>query len=328
MAVQRRPTQSVQYYYCPMHPDYVATERGACPICGMELVPVGEKPPRAGRREERVPVAIESEQQRVLGVSVDDVRSVSLDRTIHATGHVLMAPPVRMPAPEAGIVEEVYQNPGTSGSLRIRAAEPILSLAGDSSSHFIIRAPGPLVLLSVPQPGFRLEKGKEACGYVDLSTIYVLAEIRSADLPFIRPGLQARATFPASPGKRWQGSIMEASGQFDERMQTLKVKLEFQNDQLELWQGMFANIEIESRTARVLAIPESAVITDGEAAVVFVEQPGGVFEPRKIETGLRAQSLVEVTRGLSKGDRVVTAATFLLDSESRLRALAPTGHRR
>jgi hypothetical protein len=54
------------------------------------------------RCEEREPVAIESGQQRVLGISVDDVRSVSLDRTIHATGHVLMAPPVRMPAPEAG----------------------------------------------------------------------------------------------------------------------------------------------------------------------------------------------------------------------------------
>lgn len=289
---------------------------------------MGDPPPPARHREERVPVAIEPDQQRVLGVSVDDAKAVSLERTIRAVGRVSMAPPVRMPAPESGTIEEVYRNPGAIGSLRVRAAEPILSLAGDSSNRVIIRAPGPLVLLSVPQPGVHLEKGKDACVYVDLSTIYVLAEIRSADLPFIRAGLQAKATFPASPGKQWQGSIMEGSEQFDERMQTLKVKLEFQNDQPEVWPGMFANVEVESRTARVLAIPESAVITDGEAAVVFVERPGGVYEPRKIETGLRAQSLVEVTRGLSKGDRVVTAATFLLDSESRLRALSPTGYGR
>jgi len=311
-----------------MHPDYVATKPGTCPICGMELVSVGETPPLAARHEERVPVPIEPDQQRVLGLSVDDAKPVSLERTIHAAGRVSLAAPVRMPAPETGTVEEVYRNPGAIGSLRVRAAEPILSLAGDSSNRFIIRAPGPLVLLSVPQPGVHLEKGKDACVYVDLSTMYVFAEIRSGDLPFVRAGLEAIATLPASPGKLWRGSIMEGSEQFDERMQTLKVKLEFQNDQPEVWQGMFADIEIESRTARVLAIPESAVITDGEGAVVFVERPDGVFEPRKIATGLRAQSLVEVTRGLSKGDRVVTAATFLLDSESRLRALSPTGYGR
>jgi hypothetical protein len=120
----------------------------------------------------------------------------------------------------------------------------------------------------------------------------------------------------------WQGNVVEASQQFDERMQTLKVKLQFENNQPEIWQGMLANIELASPIGRVLAIPESAVIADAEDAVVFVARSGDIFEPRKIETGLRANSQVEVKRGLSPGERVVTSATFLLDSESRLRALA------
>jgi membrane fusion protein, copper/silver efflux system len=133
---------------------------------------------------------------------------------------------------------------------------------------------------------------------------------------------------PNYPGKVWQGNVVDASPQFDERLQTLKVKIQFPNDHAEIWQGMLANIELESELGEVLAIPENAVIADGEETLVFVAQTNNLFEPRKIQTGLRAKSLVEVKSGLSAGDRVVGSATFLLDSESRLRALVKAGNRR
>jgi Cu(I)/Ag(I) efflux system membrane fusion protein len=106
------------------------------------------------------------------------------------------------------------------------------------------------------------------------------------------------------------------------------VKIQFPNDRAEIWQGMLANIELECELGQVLAIPESAVIADGKETFVFVAQTNDLFEPRQIETGLRAKSLVEVKSGLSTGDRVVGSATFLLDSESRLRALVKTGNGR
>ena len=116
--------------------------------------------------------------------------------------------------------------------------------------------------------------------------------------------------------------MVEASQQFDERSQALKVKFQFQNDQPQVWQGMLANIELESPIGEVLTIPESAVVADGENTVVFVQQSPHVFQPRHIEVGFQDNSLVEVKQGLVPGERVVTSATFLLDSESRLRALA------
>ena len=313
-------------YHCPMHPDYFADKPGTCPICGMRLVPVAEKPSNETARQERVPVEIRPEQQRVLGMAIGEVIKVPMERTIRAVGRVSMAPPSRMSAPNDGIVEEIYQSPGPAGALRLKAAEPILSLSAPPDT-VIVRAPGPLVLISVPQPGFRVEKGKDLCMFIDLATIFVLADIRSTDIPFIRAGLTARAILPAYPGRVWQGNVVEASQQFDERMQTLKVKLKFQNDLPEVWQGMQANVELASPIGPVLAIPESAVIADGEDGIAFVAQKGDIFEPRKIETGLRANSLAEVKRGLTLGERVVTSATFLLDSESRLKALVQTVNR-
>ena len=309
-----------------MHPDYIADKPGACPICGMQLVPVDKSSSHVTGRQERVPVEIRPEQQRVLGLTVSEVVTVAMERTIRVVGHVSMAPPSRMPATAEGIVREVYQDPGSAGALRLKAAEPILSLSAPPDV-VIIRAPGPLVLISVPQPGFKVEKGKDLFTYIDLSTIFILADVRSTDIPFIRIGLAGKAILPAYPGRSWEGNVVEASQQFDERMQTLKVKLQFRNDVPQIWQGMLANVELASPIGPVLAIPESAVIADGDDTVVFVERPGNIFEPREIETGLRADSFAEVKRGLSLGERVVTSATFLLDSESRLRALVQTVNR-
>jgi multidrug efflux pump subunit AcrA (membrane-fusion protein) len=309
-----------------MHPDYVAAKPGRCPICGMALVQVAEERwHRGAALEERAAVEIRPEQQRIMGLTLSEVTAVPMERAIRVVGHLSLAPPSRMPAPEEGTVQQIYQNPGPTGALRLKADEPILSLSG-APDPLIVRTPGPLVLVSVPPPGSRVEKGKELCMFIDLSNIFVVADIRSTDIPFIRNGLAAKATLPAYPGRIWQGSVVEASQQFDERMQTLKVKLQFQNDLPEVWPGMLANIELSSPIGRVLAVPESAVIADGEDDVVFVAQSGNVFEPRKIDIGLRTNSFAEVRGGLSLGERVVASATFLLDSESQLRALVQAVH--
>jgi multidrug efflux pump subunit AcrA (membrane-fusion protein) len=315
-----------QLYNCPMHPDYVATKPGTCPICGMQLVPMVHRSSSLEIHQERAPVELQPEQERVLGISVSEARKTLMNRTIRVLGKVSMSPPSRIASPCDGVVEQVYQNPGATGSLRMGAGEQILSIAS-SPENRTVTAPGPLVLLTVPQPGTQVTQGKELCMCIDLSTIFVLADVRSTDIPYIRLGLAAKATLPAYPGQVWKGSMLEASQQFDERSQALKVKFQFKNDQPQVWQGMLANIELESPIGEVLTIPENAVVADGEDAVVFVQQSPHVFQPRHIEVGFQENSLVEVKQGLAPGEHVVTSATFLLDSESRLRALAQAADR-
>jgi Cu(I)/Ag(I) efflux system membrane fusion protein len=318
-------------YHCPMHPAYVTDKRGNCPVCGMELVPRHARVELANYQSgvpDRSPVEIRPEQRRSLGVSVTEARMESLRKTIHASGRVTMPPPVRLLSELDGAVDQVYRNPASPSVLRIRAADPILAVSprdpnasGAARAPVIVRAPAPLALLSVAQSGQRVEKGREVCLYIDLSTIFVTADIRSADLPFLAQGLAAQATLPAYPGRVWHGKIVEGSQQFDERMQTLKVKLQFSNAEPDVWAGMFADVVLQGAPRRLLAIPDTALIADGQDTFVYVARKDDMLEPRKIETGIRSMSLVEVKRGLSQGEKVVTSGTFLLDAESRLKTL-------
>src|SRR5262249_11733228 len=84
--------------------------------------------------------------------------------------------------------------------------------------------------------------------------------------------------------------------------------------------GMYGRVRIAGRAAPSLVLPSEAVINTGENAFVFVARPGGRFEPRVVSTGLRDGAWIQVLRGVAEGDTVAASASFLIDSESRLRA--------
>jgi Cu(I)/Ag(I) efflux system membrane fusion protein len=105
---------------------------------------------------------------------------------------------------------------------------------------------------------------------------------------------------------------------------TLKVRFEFDNADLALKPGMYANVELDLESADGVVVPDSAVMDTGARQVAFVEVDEGRFQPRRVRTGLRMDGRVQILEGLRAGERVAIRANFLLDSESRLRAaLAP-----
>jgi Cu(I)/Ag(I) efflux system membrane fusion protein len=70
----------------------------------------------------------------------------------------------------------------------------------------------------------------------------------------------------------------------------------------------------------VVAVPDSAVIDSGTRRIVLVSKGEGRYEPRDVKLGRRGEGFVEVLEGIKEGESVVTAATFLIDSESNLNA--------
>ena len=82
---------------------------------------------------------------------------------------------------------------------------------------------------------------------------------------------------------------------------------------------MYFDVEIKIGLGRSLVVPPDAVLDSGTRQIVFLDRGNGIFEPREVELGDRSDDYAVITRGLRRGDRVVTRANFLLDSESSLR---------
>ena len=84
--------------------------------------------------------------------------------------------------------------------------------------------------------------------------------------------------------------------------------------------GMFVDVEFPVDLPATLVVPADAIVDSGLRKTVFVECGDGYFEPRLVETGWRIGDDVEVTKGLTAGERIVISGTFFVDSESRMKA--------
>ncbi len=102
---------------------------------------------------------------------------------------------------------------------------------------------------------------------------------------------------------------------------TVRVRIELANPDGILRPNMYADVVIAGGSgAKVLAVPESAVIDSGTRQIVIVDKGEGRFEPRPVKAGMHGEGYVEIKEGVFDGDKVVTAANFLIDAESNLKA--------
>jgi membrane fusion protein, copper/silver efflux system len=169
-------------------------------------------------------------------------------------------------------------------------------------------------------PGMRVNAGEMPIELVDLSRVWVLADVYETELRHVKVGMSALLTLKAYPGRRFKGRVAFISPQLDPRTRTVSVRLEFPNAGGELKPEMFGEVVLQGAARKGLRIPTDAVIDSGTKSVVFVALGNGKFQPREVQLGESDGEHVEVVEGLAEGDQVVTRANFLIDSESRLRA--------
>lgn len=174
--------------------------------------------------------------------------------------------------------------------------------------------------------GERIEPGTMLLDVADLSRVWVLASIYEYELPFVRTGQNAALTLAYFPGRTFEGRVSLIYPTLDAATRTVQVRLELPNPRLELKPEMYADVRIEAELGEGLTVPESAVIETGARSIVFVDRGGGLFEPREVEVGVRLADRYQILKGVAEGERVLTSATFFVDSESKLKAaLAASG---
>ena len=154
----------------------------------------------------------------------------------------------------------------------------------------------------------------------DFSTIWVNAEVFQNDLGRIRPGEPATLTVDSYPGRTFRGRVDFIYPDVDMTTRTARVRLVFTNPGLFLRPGMFVNVDLEIPMGWQLVVPATAVFQAGTRQIAFIDRGGGYLEPRQIVAGQQVGDNYIVLKGLKPGERIVTSANFLIDSESQLQA--------
>jgi RND family efflux transporter MFP subunit len=154
----------------------------------------------------------------------------------------------------------------------------------------------------------------------DLSSVWVLAQVFQNDLGRVKVGSPASLTVDSYPGRVFRGRVDFIYPDVDMTTRTARARLVFSNSQLTLSPGMFVNVSMDVSLGKQLVIPVGGVLQSGSRQIVFVDRGSGYLEPRQVQLGSQANDEYVVLKGLQAGERIVTSANFLIDSESQLQA--------
>jgi membrane fusion protein, copper/silver efflux system len=170
--------------------------------------------------------------------------------------------------------------------------------------------------------GTRVAPGDKIFDIVDLSTVWVLADVYEYEIPFVKAGQNARIILSYYPQKEFLAKVDFVYPSLSGQTRTAKVRFVIPNPDLLLKPQMFADVEMELDLGERLAVPETAVLDTGTRQIVYVDTEDGFFSARQIKLGDRADGMVEVLSGLKAGEKVASSAVFLIDSEAKLRGVS------
>jgi membrane fusion protein, copper/silver efflux system len=231
---------------------------------------------------------------------------------------------------------------GTVGRLTVYDLDPLIDVAKQKFALWEIpeeqmkevevsRKPIKIMTIKSPASGYVFQKpvfkgsrvapGDKIFDIVDLSTVWVFADIYEYEIPFVKVGQNARITLSYYPGKEFSSSVDFIYPSLSGQTRTARVRFVLPNPSLLLKPQMFTNVEMELNMGERLSIPETAILDTGVRQVVYVDLGDGNFSPRQVKVGERANGMVEVLGGLKAGEKVASSAVFLIDSEAKLKGV-------
>ena len=334
-----------QLWTCPMHPYYITDKPGDCPICGMKLVPVektqgpepksptGEKTGNSmagmpgmenmagmGAKEisqpaDRVVIKIDPEKQQLINIKTDVVTKRSLGNSVLASGVVAYDP-------ELYYTQQQY----ISASLSLRKAQAAgdengISTAKDSISSAATRLK--VMGLSdqqINELGGKVGPDKSLLISGQGGDVWVYAQVYQDDLKYVRRGAQAEVTLSSSQNEVFEGRVVAIDPALNPETRSIRVRVLVKDTAEAFKPEMYVNVKIKSPTGSYLSVPEEAIMDTGTKNIAFVDKGDGYFEPRYVVLGAKIDEYYVVQFGLAEGEKVVTNANFLIDSESQLKA--------
>lgn len=177
-----------------------------------------------------------------------------------------------------------------------------------------------VVLERMAVEGMMAEAGETLFRIADTSTVWIIAQVPEAALMDVTPGAEVRVSFRGLAGEPMTGRVDTIYPEVDMTTRTGKLRITLPNPDGRLLVNMFADVEILLAGHAVVQVPDGAVIDTGDRQVVILDLGEGRFRPVPVTLGRKGGGMVEIVSGVAEGDRVVSAATFLIDAESNLNA--------
>ena len=175
--------------------------------------------------------------------------------------------------------------------------------------------------------GEKFSPGQTLFHITGLHPLWLMVDVYEQDLSWIDVGSRAEVELPYEPGRTVTGRVDYIYDEVDDDTRTVRARLSVPNPDRALKPGMYATVRLSGgATEPTPLVPESAIVSSGEREIVIRALGEGRFRPVPVRTGRSAGGRTQVLHGLDGGERVVTSAQFLIDSEARLSgALAAMG---
>ena len=198
-----------------------------------------------------------------------------------------------------------------------------LKETGTPNAELVVRSPvSGYITERNALPNVYVEPSTRLYTVAGLSRVWVYAQVFQDDVARFKPGDRASILVDAYPGRAFSGRIDSILPQIDTTTRTARVRLEIANPDVKLKPGMFVNVDLKTNLGKQLVIPATAVLQSGTRQLVFIDHGNGSIEPKEVTLGARVGDEFIVLQGVKAGERIVTSANFLIDSESQLQASA------
>ena len=263
--------------------------------------------------EAREAVSLTAEQLAAAGIEIAAAGPGAIDSgtellgEVHPNGDRLAHITPRFP----GIVREVRKNAG-----ELVKAGDVLAVVESSDSlapYTLKTAIDGVVLAKHLTRGEAVDREKQAFVVADLSTVWVDLSVYQKDLGRIAMGQRVRI-HAVNEGPDAEGAITYLTPAVDQVTRTATARVVLENPDRKFLPGMFVTAHTLDATEAAVAVPRDAIQSLEGRPVVFVETPEG-FAPHPVTLGREGESRVEVLTGLTAGERLAVANTFLLKAE-------------
>jgi cobalt-zinc-cadmium efflux system membrane fusion protein len=151
----------------------------------------------------------------------------------------------------------------------------------------------------------------------DLNTLWAVLDAYEKDIPFIRKDSQVKITSPLYTGRDFEGKIEYISDLIDEKLRTIKIRIEVDNSERLLKPNMYILGIVENRLEQkdAIVVPEEAIQSLNGEKIVFLPEEGDIFALRHVELGNRIGDKRVIVTGLKRGEKIVVKGAFYLKAE-------------